>query len=72
MNIETPDDFGNFYTKRIKYASKRYATETDTIVDGTIVKNKLKKTKLDIEKKNASNENNCDLLQKVYCYINFA
>lgn len=62
---ENKEDCVNFFTKRIKLPPVKYATDTDTIKDGTLIQGKKKKTKKLPQKSKAEELNNSGLLDKV-------
>lgn len=60
---ESKDDFGNFFTKRVKLPPLKYATDTDALQDLCLEKNK--KLKKDPKKKQAEFMNNMGLIETV-------
>lgn len=67
--LENKDDFGNFFTKRIKMPPAKYATDTDVNQDGTEEANKKKKKSKNDKKIIADEINNGHLMKTVSIII---
>lgn len=63
--IDDENDFGDFFTKRIKIPPPKYVTETDTLKNNLEDKNKKKKSKKNVSKLEAERQNRKELLDEV-------